>query len=174
MASEVVAYVAVSLDGYLAHDDGTVTFLDDFGSDDYDFHGFISTIGGVVLGGRTYAQVLGWGWPYGSIPGLVLTSRDLATAEGANLTFSSAPTGEAVRAFASSIDGRVWIVGGGEVITDAIDQGAVDTLELYVMPVVLGSGVPLFTRALAVPLDLVESCAFPNGAVKLVYRTRYG
>ena len=174
MASEVIAYVAVSLDGYIAHEDGTVSFLDDFGSDEYDFHGFISTIGGVVLGGRTYEQILGWGWPYGSIPGLVLTSRDLATADGATLTFSSEPTGTAIRDFAASVTDRVWVVGGGEVITDGIAQGAVDVLELYVMPVVLGAGVPLFTRALDTPLDLAESRSFSNGVVRLVYRPRYG
>ena len=170
MTSKVVAYVAMSLDGYIAHDDGSVGFLERFGTDDYDFHGFLDTIGAVVLGATTYEQVLGWGWPYGDLHGMVLTSRDLPAAEGARIDFSRAPTADAIRSLAASTDKRVWVVGGGVVITDGINGGAIDTLELYVMPTVLGSGVPLFTGAIDAPLDLAESASFSNGAVRLEYR----
>jgi dihydrofolate reductase len=50
-------------------------------------------------------------------------------------------------------------------------QGAIDVLEMYVMPVVLGSGVPLFSAPYNSPLDLVDTAAFSNGVVKLVYST---
>lgn len=172
MTSKVVAYVAVSLDGYIAHDDGSVGFLEEFGTDEYDFHGFLDTIGAVVLGAATYEQILGWGWPYGDLPGVVLTSRDLPTAEGARIEFSRAATAEAIRSAAATTDKRVWVVGGGVVITDGINGGAIDTLELYVMPTVLGSGVPLFTGAIDTPLDLVDSASFSTGVVKLEYRVR--
>lgn len=170
MASEILAYVAVSLDGYIAGVDGGVKFLDDFGSDEYDFHGFYDSIGSVVLGATTYEQVLGWGWPYGDTPGLVLTSRRLAAAEGATLEFSSEPTGDAIRSFAGTTDKRVWIVGGGVVIVDAMNAGVVDLLELYVMPVILGAGIPLFPKAFTGALELVESSTFSNGVVRVRYR----
>lgn len=170
MSSGVVAYVAVSLDGYIAGDDGKVAFLEDFGSEEYDFHGFLSTIDAVVMGSATYEQILGWGWPYGALPGLILTSRDLDSAEGASLTFSSEPTGEAIRSFAAGFKNRTWVVGGGKVILDAMHAGAVDVLEIYVMPVALGSGVPLFPEPFSGSLGLVESKAFSNGVVMLRYR----
>lgn len=166
----MIAYVAVSLDGYIAHADGTVDFLDAFGTDEYDFHGFLSSIGALVLGATTYEQVLGWGWPYGELPALVLTSRELAIAEGADITFSSGPTGDAIRAYAEDFEQRVWVVGGGGVIVSGLNEAAVDTLELYVMPVALGDGVPLFPRAFEGTLTLEESQSFSNGVVKLVYR----
>ena len=169
MATEVIAYVAVSLDGYIAAADGSVGFLDDYGSEEFDFHGFFATIDAVVMGSTTYEQVLGWGWPYGDTPGLVLTSRDLPVAEGANVSFSSAPTGDAIRAYADGIDQRVWIVGGGRVIVDGMNDGAIDVLELYVMPDALGSGIPLFPDAFEGTLTLSESRPFDNGVVKLVY-----
>ena len=174
MTSKVVAYVAVSLDGFIAHDDGSVGFLERFGTDEYDFHGFFDTIGAIVLGATTYEQVLDWGWPYGELRGVVLTSRHLPVAEGASVVFSNAPTVDAIRSLAASTDKRVWVVGGGVVITDGINGGAIDTLELYVMPTVLGSGVPLFTDAIEAPLDLVEATSFSNGAVKLEYRIQPG
>jgi dihydrofolate reductase len=63
------------------------------------------------------------------------------------------------------------VVGGGEVILDGLRDGAIDTLEMYVMPVVLGSGVPLFPGVYDGPLTLQESEAYGNGVVKLVYAT---
>lgn len=171
MASDVVTYVAVSLDGYIAEEGGSVGFLDDFGSEEYDFDGFLAGVGGLVMGSKTYEQILDWGWPYGDTPALVLTSRDLPILEGADITFASTATAAAVREYAVTIDTRLWVMGGGQVITDGLDQGAIDTLEIYVIPKVLGTGVPLFTRPLATRLSLVQSRAFSNGVVKLLYST---
>ena len=173
MAADVIAYVAVSLDGYIAHDDGTSDYLERFGTEEFDFHGFFSTIGAVVLGGRTYDRVAAR-WPYGDLPGLILTSRDLPVAEGATLQFSHAPTGEAIRAFAGTTDKRIWVVGGGEVITDAINDGAIDILEMYVMPIAIGSGIPLFPRSIEPVLELRVASAFANGVVRLVYHPTRG
>ena len=169
MASEVVAYVAVSLDGYIAAEDGSVAFLDDYGTDEFDFHGFFSSVGAVVMGSATYEQVLGWGWPYGDTPGLILTTRDLPVADGADLTFSSEPTGDAIRSYAGITDERLWIVGGGRVIVDGMNAGAIDALELYVMPRILGSGIPLVPEPFDGSLSLVESHAYSNGVVRLIY-----
>jgi dihydrofolate reductase len=170
MTSDTIAYVAVSLDGYIAGKDGSVGFLDSYGSDEYDFHGFMEGIGGLVMGAATYEQIVGWGWPYGDLPGLVLTSRDLPIAEGAHIEFASGDTGEAIRAYAEKTSARVWVVGGGRVIVDGMNAGAIDVLEVYVMPVTLGAGVPLYPDAFNGTLTLDESKAFTNGVVMLRYR----
>jgi dihydrofolate reductase len=171
MSAEVIAYVAVSLDGYLADDDGAVDFLERFGTDEYEYHEFFGSIDALVMGSATYEQILGFGWPYGDMPGLVLTTRNLDTPESAEISFSDEPTGTAIRQYADAYDGRVWVVGGGKVITEGLLQGAIDVLEIFVMPVVLGSGVPLFSAPYNSPLDLVDTAAFSNGVVKLVYST---
>jgi dihydrofolate reductase len=171
MSAQVIAYVAVSLDGYLAGDGGSVDFLERFGTDEYDFHGFFDSIDAVIMGSTTYEQILGFGWPYGNTPGLVLTTRSLDTPDGPEISFSAEPTGRAIRDYAGSFDRRVWVVGGGNVITAGLFEGAVDILEMYVMPIALGSGVPLFTSPYSGRLDLSESQRFSNGVVKLVYTT---
>ncbi len=170
MTDETIAYVAVSLDGYLAADDGTVSFLDDFGSDEFDFAGFFGTVGALAMGSATYEQVLGFGWPYGDRPCLVLTTRKLPVPDGADVVFSREPTGAALASFARRHEGRLWVVGGGQVITAGMDAGAIDTLEIYVMPVGLGSGVPMLTSRTTRALTLVDSTTFGNGVVRLVYR----
>ena len=172
MASEVIAYVAASLDGYIAGDEGTVDFLEQFGSEEYGYHDYLESVGAVVMGSTTYEQIIGWGWPYGSTPGLVLTSRSLDEPDGVAITFSSESTGKAIRAFAATTPDRVWIVGGGTVILEGMRAGAVDTLEVYVMPVILGSGVPLFPGSYPGSLTLKDSKVFTNGVVKLTYATR--
>lgn len=169
MATDVVAYLAVSLDGFIAEADGGVHFLDEFGTDEYGYDDFIEGVGAAVMGSATYEQVVGFGWPYGDMPTLVLTSRQIDTPEGANITFSSERTGDAMTVFCAPITKRVWVIGGGKVVTAALQAGSVNTLELYVMPVVLGRGVPLFTEPCEGPLTLTESKAFSNGVVKLVY-----
>ena len=169
MATDTIAYVAASLDGYIAGDGETVDFLEAFGSEEYDFDGFMAQIGGLVMGSTTYEQVLGWGWPYGDLPALVLTSRDLPVPDDVDVEFSSGETGGAIREYAANIEGRLWVVGGGHVIIDAMNSGAVDVLEIYVMPVALGSGIPLFPKAFDGTLTLSESTAFSNGVVMLRY-----
>jgi len=163
MAADVVAYLAVSLDGFIAEADGSVTFLDDFGSGEYGYEDFIDGVGAAVMGSTTYEQVLGFGWPYGDTPTLVLTP------DGADVTFSNERTGEAIRAFAHTTKKRIWVIGGGKVVTAALQARVVDTLELYIMPIALGRGIPLFTEPCEGPLTLIESHAFSNGVMKLVY-----
>lgn len=169
MTAGIIAYVAVSLDGFIAGDEGSVAFLEPFGSDEYGYDAFVRSVGAVAMGSTTYEQILGWGWPYGDTPGLVLTSRDPDPPPHTRIMFSNEATGEALRRYARTVDGRLWIVGGGKVITEGLRQGAIDTLEMFVMPVVLGSGVPLFTGPVEGPLVLTMSEAFTNGVVRLVY-----
>jgi len=165
----VIAYVAVSLDGFIAEADGGVDFLEGFDSDEYGYDDFLSGIDALIMGATTYEQVLGFGWPYGELPSLVLTNRDLESPEGAHVSFARVPTGEAIRAYAAGFTQGVWVVGGGEVIVAGLDDGAIDTLELYVMPVVLGAGVPLFPRKYRGALTLEATQSFSNGVVMLRY-----
>ena len=65
---------------------------------------------------------------------------------------------------------RVWIVGGAATAAACIALGAVDTIELFLMPVLLGEGVPLLVGDGAeLPLALRETRAWPNGVVGLTY-----
>lgn len=169
MASRIVVYAAISLDGYLADSDGSVGFLAAYEGEDYGYHDFLASVGGLVMGASTYKQVLEFGWPYGDLPVLVLSHHDPEIPAGVDATISGGETGDAIREFAAGTDRGVWIVGGGVVITDALAAGVVDSLDLAVMPVLLGSGIPLATEPIDRTLRLAETHTYDNGVIRLVY-----
>lgn len=172
MRHDVVAMLAVSLDGFIAEADGGVGFLDDAPVEGFDFEAFAAEVGAVVTGRATYEQALGFGWAYGDTPTLVLTSRDdVPVPDGGDVRFSSEPTGAAIRRLASETEGRLWVLGGGRVVTDGLRAGAIDTLDLMVVPVALGTGIPLFTAPYDGPLRLIEATPYGDGA-RLVYDVR--
>jgi dihydrofolate reductase len=169
--TDVVAFLAVSLDGYVAQSDGGVGFLEKYLLEDFDMDGFIEGVGALVMGSTTYEQSVEWGWHWGDLPTLVLTSRSgLPVPEGANIRFSSDPTPDAIRGFAAETPKRLWVFGGGKVVTDGLRGGAIDTLDINVMPEALGSGIPLFTDSYAGPMKLSQTTTYANGAVRLIYK----
>ncbi len=167
---DVVASLAVTLDGYVARLGGGVDYLDKYPMSDFDFDGWLARIGAVVMGRTSYEDTLRLGWGLGDRQVLVLTNRtDLPVPEGANVTFTAAPTADAIRAFAAETPKRLWVFGGGAVVTAALLGGAVDVLDITVVPEAIGDGIPLFTGAVGVPMRVAAAIPFPNGAVRLVY-----
>jgi dihydrofolate reductase len=67
-------------------------------------------------------------------------------------------------------EGAAWLVGGTGVIADFLAAGAVDELRLFHIPVLLGSGRPLFTPQPGAGLKLVECRPYDNGVVGTTYR----
>jgi len=172
-STDVVAMVAVTLDGFVARRDGSVDYLEKYPIAEFDFSGFVETIGALIMGSTTYRQTVGWGWDWGDLPTMVLTTRgSLEVPDGANVQFTATPTAEAIRSFSSATPKRLWVFGGGKVITDGLIGGAVDTLDVTVMPEAIGSGIPLFTEAYDGPLKLEGTTGYDNGAVRLIYQTQ--
>jgi len=171
--SDVVASLAVSLDGYVAEVDGSVGFLEKYPIEEFDFDAFVDGIGALIMGSTSYVQAAEWGWMWGDRPTMVLTTRtDLPVPEGANIRFAATPTATAIRSFSAETPKRLWVFGGGKVVTEGLMGGAIDTLDITLMPEALGSGIPLFSDAYDGPMQLVESVPYANGAVRLVYDTR--
>jgi dihydrofolate reductase len=170
---DVVASLAVSLDGYIAEADGSVGFLEKYPIEDYDFDSFVGSVGALIMGSTSYVQAVGWGWMWGDRPTMVLTTRtDLPVPDGSDIRFAAMPTAAAIRAFSAETPKRLWVFGGGKVVTDGLIGGAINTLDITLMPEALGGGIPLFADAYDGPMRLVESVPYPNGAFRLVYDTR--
>ncbi|MBP7063556.1 dihydrofolate reductase family protein [Ferrovibrio sp.] len=163
-------YIAMSLDGYIAAPDGGVDWLKPFEDHDYGYEAFMAEIGTVVMGRHSYEQVLGFGdWPYKGKSTLVVTSRPLADAPEAVAARPADFT--ALAAELRQLPGDSWLVGGQQCLEGFQSIGSVGRLELFLVPVTLGSGIPLFKPG-AKPqnrLRLALSTPYPNGVVKLVY-----
>jgi dihydrofolate reductase len=161
--------VTVSVDGYIADKNGDIGWQAHYASSDLGLDTFLASADFVILGRTTYDLIKTSGsWPYLGKRGYVLTTRPID---------GPVPPGvEAVNGVAAVIErlksrtGQAWVVGGGITARAFFDAGALDELELYVVPTLLGQGVPLFARgADSRSLILTESEAYRNGVVRMFY-----
>jgi dihydrofolate reductase len=155
--SRLVYYAASTLDGFIADPDDRLDWLfkqdqDRHGSLNYD--DFIAGIGAIVMGSTTYEWILDHEdgrWDY-TVPAWVMTTRGLATPEGADVRFASGDVAPVHEAMLAAAAGRgLWVVGGGDLAGQFADAGLLDEVVVYLAPVVLGAGRPLLPRR----LDLV-------------------
>jgi dihydrofolate reductase len=166
-------HIAVSLDGKIARPDGSVDdwLVADYSAEDFGFEAFLAGVDAILMGRGTYDAVRRMGdWPYPGRPTLVLTTRPLDDPAPAGV---EARSGD-VAAVAAELEGRgcrrVWIEGGGRVLRSMIAIGKLDVLEMAVIPIVLGDGVPLFPDGTPeLRLRLVRCETKPKGALHLVY-----
>jgi dihydrofolate reductase len=168
LVAEVVYYVAASVDGYIATPDGAVDWLAPFHTDgeDHGYNAFLATLGGIVMGRRTYDQVRGFGpWPYTGLDCRVVTSRPLPDAPD-----RVTPVASPAEAVAGWADRRVWLVGGTALLDGFRAARLVREYHVFVMPVLLGAGVPLFRPGPAANLRLVSVVSLPSGVVEFRYR----
>ncbi|MDQ2872077.1 MAG: dihydrofolate reductase family protein [Candidatus Eremiobacteraeota bacterium] len=147
---------------------GGVGWLDAFQQDNFGFSTFLTTIDTLVMGRTTYDQARSFDyWPYGGKRIIVLTSRPLEPLPEDVEIATGGP--EPLAALLASL-GDVWIVGGAKTMSAFLQLGAVDRIELFIMPLVLGTGVPMFAGfEIPIALRLEEERAYPSGAVHLTY-----
>lgn len=170
---DIIASLAVTLDGYVARENGDVDYLEKYPIEEFNFDEFLEGVGAIIMGSASYQQAVEWGWQWTAYPTMVLTTRaDLEVPEGADVRFSSAPTAEAITAFAAVTPKRLWVFGGGRVITDGLLGGAIDTLDITVMPEAIGSGIPLFADGFVAPMRVRQTTPYGNGALRIVYDLR--
>jgi dihydrofolate reductase len=126
----------------------------------------------------TYEFVLdhldeGGDWPYKDKPCWVLSSRDLPEPdrEGADVRIVQGAVPDLFDEFIRSAgDGDLWVVGGGNVASQFADAGLLDEVLVTVVPVVLGTGKPLFDRRLpGHPMRLTAVLPRASGMVELRY-----
>ena len=182
MASTVY-YAAVSLDGYIAEPEEKLTWLMGFEGQDFegegvrpikqDYPAFIADVGALVMGGKTYDFIVDEKWVYEDMPAWVYTHRDLPKVEGANLQFASGDVAERHAEMLEAADGKdLWMVGGGDLGSQYVAAGLLDTVILTVVPVWLGGGLPLFAEPLSKPLKLTAAHPFDSGMSRLAFEVQ--
>jgi len=174
-------YVAQSLDGYIAETDHTLDWLlkydGDAGDDvsqatDGAYDRFYEQVGAVAMGSATYEFILAEsGWPYEGIPSWVFTSRELPVPEGADVRFADGPVAPLHDEMTAAAGQRnLWVVGGGNLVSQFADEGLLDELLVTIVPVWLGDGMPTFAKRLeGKPLRLIGTHPFKNGMTELRY-----
>lgn len=138
-------FTIVSLDGCVADASGAIDWLNAFDPRKYGFDAFQAGVSAVVMGRSTFEQITTFGdaWPHEGKKTVVLSSRKLDRLP-AGAVHERAGIRAAVAAARDGASGDVWIVGGSVTMRSAIDAGLVDRIDLFVAPVLLGAGMPLF------------------------------
>jgi dihydrofolate reductase len=166
---DVVYYAAVSLDGFIAGKDGDVSWLDGYFIPELGFHDFIKRVGGIIMGRRTFDKIAALGkWPYGELKGTVATHRDLDGSFGPVEKAEGAAKDIYASAKAKS-PGPHWLVGGADLATQFLNTGLLTRIDLFVIPVLLGEGIPAFANKGVQKLELIDSQSYPKGVVRLSY-----
>jgi dihydrofolate reductase len=163
----LVYYVASSLDGYIADDEGKVDWLPDAGPDqDFGYGEFIKNIDALLIGRRTFDQVLTFGdWPYTGLPTRVWTRRPLIDPPELVEPIAGSPH-EVTAALDAESFGRVWLVGGAALAETLRREGLIDEWIITLIPLTLGSGIPLFGGAQeAMSISSVET--YPGAILQL-------
>ncbi|OON66191.1 dihydrofolate reductase family protein [Hymenobacter sp. CRA2] len=168
---EIVVYIAASLDGYIAEEDGGVKFLQPFeeSGQDYGYREFFGSLSAVVMGSKTYEQLLGFDWPewpYKGLPTYVCTKRELPTTVDPQVWLWPDSVEELVQQLP---EGRTWLMGGAQLIDSFNATGLVDRLMLAVMPVFLGRGIKLLNQPPPQQLQLENLTRYPDGVLMLDY-----
>ena len=171
---EVTYYVASSLDGFIADPRGGVEWLEPFerGDEDYGYASFYARVDAVVMGRATFDFARTQErWPYADRPAWVFSREPLVPQlpDGTHAT-SDSPT-DVVDALASRGFGHVYLVGGGRLAASFREAGLITRYVVSVVPVILGSGLPMLAEArCADRLRLVGSRAYDGGIVQMEYR----
>ncbi len=145
----LILYVATSLDGKIAKPDGDVKWLESLPNpeqDDYGYADFYKSIDTTVMGHNTYKEILGFDipFPYQDKKNFVITrNKDLKDTEHVSFV-SDDPVGFMKELKAAS-GGPIWLVGGAQLNTLFFNEGLIDELMVFTMPIVIGDGIPLFS-----------------------------
>jgi len=144
-------YIATSLDGYIARADGNIDWLNEANScvpegEDCGFFEFLESIDALIMGRKTFEQVLSFGqWPYGETPVIVLSRNKVSIPSKLSKTVScssESPT-ELSKRLADTGAKKLYI-DGGATIQSFLKEDLINDITITRIPTAIGTGIPLF------------------------------
>ncbi|HYF15996.1 MAG TPA: dihydrofolate reductase [Phycisphaerales bacterium] len=162
--------VASSLDGFIAGPNGEHDWI--IIDPSFDFAAHFANIDTVLLGRRTFEAAQRRGHGGGGMPGVrsIVCSRTLRGSDCPGVTVCD-DAAAAVAGLKEQGGGDIWLMGGGGLFRSLLDAGMVDSVEVSIVPVLLGAGVPLSSGPFgAHKLELASSRVLPNGTILTAYR----
>ena len=169
---KVSLYIAMSLDGYIAREDGSVDWLFSGGDEDYGYYDFLAQVDTVLMGAKTYEFILNHGgdYPYPEQANYVFT-RDAGRPADPNVEFVT----ENIPAFVEQLKNQqgktIWLIGGGQINALLLQAGLIDEIILFIQPTVLGGGISLFAgKVETTSFALQSSKAYKSGMVEMIFK----
>lgn len=167
---KLTVFVGISVDGFMARLDGSFDFLPET-PEPHGFEEFWASIDAMLIGRKTYETVLNFGgWGYGKKPVFVLSSRPLAPAPPeAVLEHLAGDPAEIFKTLEDRGFKHIYL-DGAYTIQEFIRAGLVHRLIVTRVPVLIGTGIPLFGEVTRdIPLKHIATRTYPSGLVQSEY-----
>lgn len=160
--------VAMSLDGYIAGPNGEADWI--IMDPDIDFHALFEQFDTILLGRRTFEPMARI--RKSQTPGMktFVFSRTLRQQDYPGVTIIAEEVEKTVAALRAEPGKDIWLFGGGSLFRSLLDAGLVDTVEVAIIPVLLGAGIALLPPpAKQTKLKLTGHKIYATGIVSLEY-----
>jgi dihydrofolate reductase len=161
--------VAASLDGFIAGPKGEYDWI--VMDPAIDFDALYREFDTVVMGRKTFEMMTAQGGT-GAMPGMevVVFSTTLPASTRRGVRVVNDNVAAEVAALKAKRGRDIWLFGGGALFRSLLDAGLVDTVEIAVMPVLIGAGIPLLPPGALSTLKLADQKVLPkSGIVVLSY-----
>ncbi|MGB8493939.1 MAG: dihydrofolate reductase family protein [Candidatus Acidiferrum sp.] len=160
--------VVMSLDGYIAGPKGEADWITK--DPEFDFAALFSQFDTILVGRRTFDGMVTAGRT--SMPGMktIVFSRTLRQEDHPEVAIVRDGQREALAALKAGPGKDIWLFGGGLLFRSLAEDGLVDTVEVRIVPVLLGAGVPLLPNLeRRIKLSLTAQRVYRRGVVSLEY-----
>lgn len=160
--------VAVSVDGYIAGPNGEADWI--IMDPAIDFGALFAQFDTFLMGRRTFEMMARQG--QAATPGVktYVFSRTLRPEDHPDVTIVAGNISATMATLREAAGKDIWLFGGGSLFRSLLDAGHVDTVEIAVIPVVLGGGIPLLpSPAKQTKLVLIGNKVYKTGIVTLEY-----
>jgi dihydrofolate reductase len=163
----IILFIATSLDGYIARKDGGIDWL--FTDQDYGYEQFYSRIDTVIMGRKTYEDVLTFGeFPYKGKECYVFSKTNQKN--NPYVEFIHEDVLEFITKLIQQEGKDIWLVGGAGLIESFIRHNLIDEFIISIHPILLGDGIPLFLQNEYETKLTIKNCnVFDTGLVQLHY-----
>jgi dihydrofolate reductase len=164
--------VATSLDGFIAGHKGEHDWI--ISDPDIDFRALYARFDTALIGRRTFEGMARGKKKPGAMPGMktFVFSRTLRQRDYPKVTIVADNAEQTVAALRADSGKDIWLFGGGSLFRSLLDAGQVDTVEVAVIPVLLGGGIPLLPPGGQAKLALTGHKVYGTGIVSLEYAVK--
>lgn len=161
--------VATSLDGFIAGPNGEADWITP--DPEVDFPGIWAQFDTLIMGRRTYAAAIArLGEKAFAGMTTIVFSRTMKSQDHPQVRIVPELAAGWIESLKNQLGKDIWLMGGSEVFRSFLDSGYVDTIEVNVIPVMLGAGVPLFRPPYhPTKMKLFDSKTYRSGRISLAY-----